>query len=50
MQVKTVSLGTQSLVVPVLGLGCTGMMGSIKATTHGEADGQVWWREKMQAR
>ena len=40
MEVKQIALGSQGLVVPMIGLGCMGMTGFEEAHTYGPADEQ----------
>jgi aryl-alcohol dehydrogenase-like predicted oxidoreductase len=40
MEIKKITLGSQGLVVPVIGLGCMGMTGFEGANMYGEADEQ----------
>lgn len=40
MEIKTVTLGSQGLVVPIIGLGCMGMTGFEEGNMYGEADEQ----------
>ncbi|MNK20230.1 General stress protein 69 [compost metagenome] len=40
MEIKQIALGSQGLVVPVIGLGCMGMTGFEKAHMYGPADEQ----------
>lgn len=41
MEIKQIALGSQGLVVPLIGLGCMGMTGFEKAHMYGPADEQV---------
>jgi aryl-alcohol dehydrogenase-like predicted oxidoreductase len=40
MEIKQMELGSQGLIVPVIGLGCMGMTGFEEANMYGEADEQ----------
>src|SRR3982751_3669564 len=40
MEIKQIALGSQGLVVPVMGLGCMGMTGFQEAHMYGPADEQ----------
>ncbi|HTE26839.1 hypothetical protein [Flavitalea sp.] len=40
MEIKNIALGSQGLVVPIIGLGCMGMTGFEEGTIYGQANEQ----------